>query len=113
MNLRKSAQYLLLSPASDGGGNASLPENLRPKPVRQPHRVLGLSHDELDPVTIIAAAQVRLRGLRRVEMERTTVPLRARILEVIAARESLLLLAAGRPSVRRHGVGDGKREGDC
>jgi len=68
--------------------------------------VLGLSNDEADPVTIIFAAQMRLRRLRRSEMAQATPVLRERIREVVAARESLLLLSLVRSSMRRRGPGE-------
>ncbi|MFM8890026.1 MAG: hypothetical protein ACKOTB_00130 [Planctomycetia bacterium] len=58
-------------------------------------------------MTIIFAAQMRLRRLRRSEMGRATPVLRERIREVVAARESLLLLSLVRPSMRRRGQGEG------
>ena len=55
-------------------------------------RLLGLSCDAADPVTIIVAAQVRLRRLRRIAGRSTTRPYRAseRIRQVYEARDILL-----------------------
>jgi len=60
-------------------------------------RLLGLSGDASDPVTIILAAQVRLRRLRRLAARCTVRPHRGsdRIRQVCEARDVLLQQAFG------------------
>lgn len=65
---------------------------------KKPHRVLGLPSKEVDPVRIILAAQLRLRGLRRMNDRNLSSQKQDRIREVVAARESLLMLALLRGS---------------
>ena len=60
-------------------------------------RLLGLSGDAADPVTIILAAQVRLRRLRRLAARCTVRPHRGsdRIRQICEARDILLQQAFG------------------
>ena len=111
MNSRQASYCPILSPVSDGGGHAAGPGRPLPGAVQQHHRILGLPYDEVDPVTIIFAAQLRLRVLRRAEMVWARSHLRERIREVVAARESLLRLSLVRPALRRPIEGDGPRGG--
>jgi hypothetical protein len=60
-----------------------------PAPV-EPHRVLGISRCETDPVQIILAAQIHLRRWRRSEPGKTRLKIRQRIHAIISARDSLM-----------------------
>lgn len=64
--------------------------------------LLGLPRADRDPVTIITAAQVRLRRWRRVlnsaagrRVDRRTVAATSRIRQIAEARDALLLRACG------------------
>lgn len=66
-------------------------------PPGMPHRVLGLSAGERDPVTIILAAQIRLRRWRRFPGPvGDSVPETARIQAIVRARDAMLREAMSR-----------------
>ncbi len=55
----------------------------------EPHRVLGISRHETDPVQIILAAQIRLRRWRRIDQAEISVQ-RRRVDEIVGAREAMM-----------------------
>jgi hypothetical protein len=64
------------------------------------HRVLGLRHGEGDPVSIIRAAQIRLRRWRRMHASVPAASWRRRVQLIVAARDDLLAQSVGRSSWR-------------
>lgn len=62
-----------------------------------PHRVLGISRHETDPVQIILAAQIRLRRWRRIDPAAMAV-VRRRVDEIVNAREAMMQRAIQRLS---------------
>ncbi len=69
------------------------------RPPVQPHRVLRVSPDETDMERIIVAAQIQLRRWRQGELGHTSFRSLHRIRRIIAARDSLLALAANRTAI--------------
>lgn len=56
----------------------------------EPHRVLGISRHETDPVQIILAAQIRLRRWRRLDPAAMPAQRRRRVHEIVGAREAMM-----------------------
>lgn len=64
------------------------------------HRVLGLKNGEWDPVSIIRAAQIRLRRWRRLHASVPAASWRRRVQVIVAARDDLLAQSVSRSSWR-------------
>ncbi len=64
------------------------------------HRVLGLKNGERDPVSIIRAAQIRLRRWRRLHTSVPAASWRRRVQLIVAARDDLLAQSVSRSSWR-------------
>lgn len=69
----------------------------------EPHRVLGISRHETDPVQIILAAQIRLRRWRRIDPAEMSVQRRRRVDEILGAREAMMQRALQRLSASKTG----------
>lgn len=66
----------------------------------EPHRVLGLRNGERDPVSIIRAAQIRLRRWRQLHASVPAASWRRRVQLIVAARDDLLAQSVTRSSWR-------------
>lgn len=64
------------------------------------HRVLGLRHGQEDAVSVIRAAQIRLRRWRRLHASVPAASWRRRVQLIVAARDELLAQSVGRSSMR-------------
>jgi|GEM_PF-3440937 len=67
----------------------------------EPHRVLGISRHETDPVQIILAAQIRLRRWRRLHPAEMSVQGRRRVHEIVGARQAMMQRAVERLAASR------------
>ncbi len=91
----------MVSP-KDFQGAKSLPVRLRRESIKdaaEPHRVLGVSRHETDPVQIILAAQIRLRRWRRLDPADMSAQRRRRVHEIVGAREAMMRRAMMRLAV--------------
>lgn len=82
----------MVSP-NDFQGAKMLPARLRRESrqdAAEPHRVLGVSRHETDPVQIILAAQIRLRRWRRLDPADMSAQRRRRVHEIVGAREAMM-----------------------
>jgi hypothetical protein len=69
--------------------------------IVEPHRVLGISRHETDPVQIILAAQIRLRRWRRLDPAEMSAQRRRRVHEIQGAREAMMQRAIERLTVTK------------
>ncbi len=69
--------------------------------IVEPHRVLGISRHETDPVQIILAAQIRLRRWRRLDPAEMSAQRRRRVCEIQGAREAMMQRAIERLTVTK------------